>query len=319
MTRADPIEEVAAGWLVRQDSGEWTCQDQAELDAWLDAAAGNAVAYYRLEQSWRTADRLAALRVPAPAEPMPRPVPQLWFGLAIAASLVLAGFVGLFVAGLGPFQAGEVHATRIGGRATVPFADGSRVELNTDTALRADISGDRRIVWLDRGEAYFDVARDPARPFQVLAGDRRITVLGTKFSVRRIGDGVQVNVVEGRVRVEPLGGADDEATFRILTRGQTALAAGPDSLRTAAAPEEVAASLSWRQGMILCDQDSLADAAAEFNRYNGKRLVIADADAAAMTISGRFEATNVDAFARLLNRAYGLSVRDDGARLTITR
>ena len=132
-----------------------------------------------------------------------RPLLSRWRPAAMAAGLALAVGLGSLVA---TQQLGgrRVYATELGGHATVPLADGSKIELNTDTKLRAALAEEQRTVWLDRGEAYFEVSKDPNRPFVVMAGDRKVTVLGTKFSVRRDGDRVSVAVAEGKVRVDPV-------------------------------------------------------------------------------------------------------------------
>jgi transmembrane sensor len=198
----------------------------------------------------------------------------------------------------------------------VPLADGSRVELNTSTRLRAKVSHDRRIVWLDRGEAYFEVAHDASRPFVVYAGARRITVLGTKFLVRREGEGVEVAVVEGRVRVDPI--RQQRARPAVLTRGDLALAKGEATLLAPPSIQKVETELSWREGMLVFDRSTLADAVTEFNRYNRRKLVVEGDAAANVRIGGSFEAQNIDAFARLLQQAFGLSVKDDGEEIVIS-
>lgn len=333
---ASRIEEEAARWLLRQEEPGWTAADQAALDAWLAAAPEHQVAYYRLEYGWRQADRLAALGRPAltALQPVPAAPParsgRSWRHLALAASLVAATALGTLVAVNG-YGGAKTYATEVGGQETVPLPDGSKLELNTDTRLRASVGETQRVVWLDRGEAFFDVAHDPARPFTVYAGARKVVVLGTKFAVRRDGGRIQVAVLEGRVRVEPLetfpAGTKMLATAdspgppkpqpAVVTRGTLLVAEGASTIIAAQAPQKVESALGWRQGMLLFDQRSLAEAAAEFNRYNRKKIVVANPEAAAMQISGSFEAENVDAFARLLKSAYGLAMRDEEERVTI--
>src|SRR6202000_3390292 len=99
---------------------------------------------------------------------------------------------------------GNDYATEVGRLQTVRLADGSRMELNTHTRVHAEVTDKTRMITLDSGEAYFDVVHDARRPFVVYAGNRRITDLGTKFSVYRNGDDVQVTVREGRVKVDVL-------------------------------------------------------------------------------------------------------------------
>jgi transmembrane sensor len=325
MSEALRIEERAADWLARQDGGPWTEADQAALEAWLEEATANRVAWLRLKAAWNRAERLAALNAPpAPqvqdsAGPFDRAPRRSLVSRRLAASLagllIMAGGIGL---ALGLHPAGpKAYETEVGGRETVPLADGSRVELNTATRLRARVSHDRRTVWLDRGEAYFEVAHDRAHPFVVYAGSRKVTVLGTRFSVRRDGEQVEVTVAEGRVRVDPLT-PSPAAKPEVLTRGEIALARPDATVVADKGAQEVANALSWRQGVIVFDQSTLADAAHEFNRYNSRKLVIADAAVGQRRIGGSFATDNVAGFARVLQQIFGLKVEDKGDQIVIS-
>src|SRR5690606_85904 len=134
------------------------------------------------------------------------------------------------------------YETQVGGRESVPLPDGSRVELNTDSKLRAAMTGEKREVWLERGEAYFEVKHDRMRPFVVWAGDRRITVLGTKFSVRRAGARVRVAVAVGRVQVDPVR-PSEHARPQIVTPDSIVVAQGASTLVAAASPVQVSNAL----------------------------------------------------------------------------
>ena len=317
---ARDIEAIAARWLVRREDPGLTDAQAAELDAWPDASPAHRVAFWRLEHGWDQVDRLAALRAPDGSERpkraarMRRSAWPLGVAASVAACLVAGALVWMVADPLGH----RTYQTDLGVRETVPLADGSRVELNTQTRLRTAVTTRSREVWLDDGEAYFDVAHDARRPFVVHAGAKTVTVLGTKFSVRRLGDQVMVAVVEGRVRVSDTA-EPGPASPPVLTRGETAIAAGPSMIIASRSVDQVNSELSWRQGMLSFDQSTLADAAGEFNRYNHTKLVVADSEAAAIRIGGSFEAGNVDAFARLLQQAYGLKVQRDGDRVTISR
>jgi transmembrane sensor len=142
-------------------------------------------------------------------------------------------------------------------------------------------------------------------------------VLGTKFSVRRDGDRVSVSVLEGRVRVEQVGGAQPGRSATV-TGGDVVVAEGPSTLVAANAGERVQRDLAWRQGMLSFDQATLAEAAAEFNRYNQRQLVIDDPETAAIRIGGTFQASNIDAFVRLLREAYGLRIEVHGGQTRIS-
>ncbi|MET4685267.1 FecR family protein [Brevundimonas faecalis] len=323
MTSYDEIEQAAALWLTRQADG-LSHEDQAQLAAWLDAAVENRTAFWRLEYSWEKAGRLSALRSPetladtvSETQETPRPASRIrkrfrWeMGLA-------AGLAALMLAtALTFWPRAATYSTETGERRLVALSDGSRIELNTETRLRAAMSEDGRQAWLDQGEAYFEVAHDAFRPFTVHMGDRTVTVLGTRFSIRRDGDKVRVVVAEGRVR---LSGPETASAPRavILVRGDVATGDGRSVLQSRTSPEKVQDQLAWRRGLLVFDQVTLTDAVAEFNRYNETQLVVVDARTADIRIGGSFEATNVEAFVRLLRSAYGLEIARDGETVKLS-
>ena len=310
---AAEIEARAAPWLLRREEPGWTDADQAELDAWLEVSATHQAAFWRLEHGWRRADRLAARG--ASPEPMRRRWAPGRRVAAIAASVVALVGGAAFWATYEPSR--ETYTTRIGGHEVVPLPDGTRVELNTDTRLRSEITPERRTVWLDKGEAYFDVAHDAAHPFVIYAGERKVTVLGTKFSVRRTGDQVQVTVVDGKVRVDALQ-APRPTPPVVLTPGQIAIAKDAALLVTPKTVEAAAAELSWRQGMLVFDHYTVARAAEEFNRYNRRKIVVTSSEAGAIPIGGTFEVENIDGFVELLEQGYGLKIEKSGDEVKIT-
>ncbi len=320
MTRAVDIEQDAARWVMRREAPEWTAADQRALDQWLAASFAHKAAYWRLDHGWRQANRIAALGIARPTAP---PVAfwkrRGWISAAMAAAVV-AAFVG-GAADLGApsdptATATQRFSTAVGHRRLVPLTDGSKVELNTASSVRTLVTKRSREVWLDRGEAYFEIAHLNGRPFVVHAGSRTVTVLGTKFAVRRDGDKVTVSVVEGRVRVDDAV-QPDAVPAAIITAGDVAVARGPSTLLAAKSEERVISTLAWRGGMLDFDRTSLADAVGEFNRYNTKKIVIGDAETATIRIGGTFQASNVDAFVRLLHDAYGIHVEPSADGVTI--
>ena len=322
MTNAARTEDAAARWLLRQAEEEWDDADQAELDAWLEESAEHKVAYWRIEMGWEQAGRMAALRTPAPPpEAANDSAPwRAWWPAAATAMFALAAVpVAVVMTRHDNVELRRTYATEIGGHESVPLADGTRLELNTKTQVRARLAEKEREVWLDRGEAYFEVAHDADRPFIVHAGPKTITVLGTKFSVRRDGDQVEVAVVEGRVRVEdavkpPMA----IKPLPILTRGDIVRAQGGSTMLSPRSTDAVDADLAWRDGMLSFDQVTLTAAASEFNRYNRKKLIVTG-EAGQMRISGSFQAENVGVFARLLERTYGLKFEDSGESVKISQ
>ena len=324
------IEKEAAGWLARKDAG-WSTADEAALESWLAESTAHRVAFLRLNAAWGRADRLAALGSPSSqvaavvedgAEQAHAPSNWgKWPRFAVAAALTalaIGSLIGVSVF-TGQGVARSTYQTEVGGREFIPLADGSRVELNTDTRLRTSVSKAHRMVWLDRGEAYFEIAHDTSRPFVVVAGLRRVTVLGTKFSVRRDGDDVQVKVIEGRVAVDSLVDADHPAPTSVgaVRGGQVMIVKEESALVMARSVATLHDELSWRQGLLVMDQWTLAQAASEFNRYNRTKMTIAPS-VADMRLGGSFEAANVEAFARLLHEGFGLKVQLNNDQIVVS-
>jgi transmembrane sensor len=319
MTARD-IEQRAAAWIVRRDQSDWMSADDAELRDWLAQDTAHKAAFWRLDHGWRAADRLVALHHDAlPVSAPTQPTRWRYAAMAMAVCLVFALALAVML-DFGRDRLGVLtplrFATAVGAQRDVTLADGSRIKLNTDSALVAQVDRTSRDVQLERGEVFFDIAHDAKHPFVIHAGDRRITVLGTRFSVRRDGATVRVAVVEGRVRVDDAGSAAGAAA--IVTAGNVAVAHGASLLVVDRSAKVVDDSLSWRRGRLTFDQTMLRDAVTEFNRYNRQQIRIADDRAGRMRIGGSFEATNSAAFARLLHAAFGLDVRADGDIIIIS-
>jgi transmembrane sensor len=188
------------------------------------------------------------------------------------------------------------------------LADGSRITLNTDSLIRVALTDAERHVELGQGEAFFEISKDAARPFVVRAGSKRVVAVGTKFSVRREGNEVQVVVTEGKVRVEnhklSHGYRPDGSDDVFLTPGSIARADDSGVLVQRKTLSEAEQRLTWRTGLLMFRDQTLGDAAAEFNRYNLRKIVVREPSIAALKIEGNFRATNVEAFVRLLESAF---------------
>ncbi|MFC4594585.1 FecR family protein [Sphingobium tyrosinilyticum] len=322
MTHHSSLEQAAALFLARSQQPDWSDADQRELDLWLEQSMAHMAAFWRLQDGGVRVDRhlTAALARHEPDGGFPdelrrrfqiaitRPVTTL-----LRPTLLMAGFMAMSIAGYLAFTAPEArpeytrHMTKFGQIGKLALADGSQVELNTDSDVRIANARTERMLWLDRGEAYFEVAKDEGRPFVVHAGSRRVTVLGTKFAVRREGNDITVSVLEGRVRVTT--GTKPDGGSAMLTAGEIAATNGQSMLVTAGRLAQIRKSLSWRFSMLAFDNISLREAAAQFNRYNIRQLVIEGSEAQNLRISGSFRMGNVEGFASLLEHAYGLDVR----------
>jgi transmembrane sensor len=308
------IETRASHWLERRDRDDWCATDQAALDAWLEQDPAHELAYWRLDAAWGRTDRLAALRNVKPETNAPRA--RLPLAAKIAAALIVTAALGGTYIGFSPRASDRTFSTALGKRETVSFADGSQIELNTNTVLRTRMTTAQRTIWLEKGEAFFHVRHDAAHPFVVIAGDHRVTDLGTEFSVRRTSGELKIAVLEGRVR---LGSDETPDQQRVLTSGQVAAATGNSIVVTRRPLQSLANEMSWRRGVLVFDETALGEAAAELNRYNREQLVISDPSIARLVIAGTLPTDDTEGFARLAQTVLGLHVEHRGSNILISR
>lgn len=313
------IREQAAQWLARRMLGPWSEVDQAELDLWLDGSLAHEIAFLRMEAGWGRTERLMALREPG----TPR-APQIvqsksYAGKARFAAVIF--LIGALSAGgtfLLPGSKTQTYSTPVGGHKVITLTDGSQIELNTDTVIRTEFRASRRQVSLLKGEAYFQVQHDAARPFVVLAADHRVTDLGTKFLVRNEAGRVQVSLIEGKAELQSANEGIQQHSV-ILTPGDVAVASA-NSLNVSRIPsKELHDELGWRRGVVVFSHITLAHAATEFNRYNATKIVIADAEAGDHVIGATLPAHDVDAFADVAREIFGLHIRKRENEIVISR
>lgn len=294
---SDPAE-AAAFWYARLHAGE-DAETRRGFARWRLASADNRRAWDRVERAGADVDALAghpalAAHLAAARRGTPPPVRagRGFAGYALAASVLLALLGGaVFVAAPRLLQppaqqaapAGTRYATAIGERRTIALPDGTRVLLDTDSALFVpDHWGAQRNLTLLHGQALFDVAKDKAHPFIVTSRGRSVQALGTRFVVRDEADRFSVALLEGKVRVD-LARAD--APPRILVPGDTLnLDGGTLTLRHDHAETEAA----WSNGHISFDARPLADIVTEMNRYSRQKIVLTDGSLGQKTFSGTF-------------------------------
>ena len=225
---------------------------------------------------------------------------------AIAASLALAS-----VPVYQSLTAVESYATAVGGFQSLPLADGSRVDLNTNSRLGVVYRKSVRRLDLERGEAFFKVAKNADRPFVVHAGAWRVTAIGTAFTVKLRGGDIDVVVTEGRVRLDsPATGATPTRPV-FASAGQAATATGASAVVRPLDAAAMDMALSWRDGLLIFEGRPLGEVAAEFNRYNHVQLVV-DPSATGVIVDGSFRATNVEGFLRLLRQGFDVNSVQDG-------
>lgn len=297
----DAIAAEAALWLVRTAEGDAAGRRSLGLERWLSEHPGHRAAFADAKALWRdlgaTAERS---RFPAAATARPRmsrSTPRYGWVAAVAACL-------LMVVGLNSWFAARMSGieTGVGEQRTIRLADATKVMLNTDTRIEVEYDAKRRLVVLDRGEALFDVAHDPAKPFLVKVGDDYVRAVGTSFTVRRDARGLEVTLLEGSVIVGKdattgRSGVRLRAGERLRTGG-----GGPPSIDHPVIDDVTA----WRRGELVFDATPIGHAISEMNRYSDRPITLRGADMSGTKLSGVFETGDSEAFADTVAMIYGL-------------
>lgn len=313
---SDMTENDAAAWAVRRERMGDDPAFQAELDAWLAEDSRRPGDFLKAEATLSFLNRGRALSGSAdePDGEADARAPAIFSRRKLliggGAGALAASVAGLFLFG----SAGENYLTGFGEVREVALEDGSTASINTDTELQVAMTDSVRHLRLARGEAWFEVRKDAARPFEVEAGDVRVRALGTAFSVRRKGSEVEILVTHGTVESWVAGYERERVKASAGTRVVAAAGRPPQVI---AAPQDVDNTLAWRRGEIMLDGMPLGDAAAEFNRYNARKIVIADPAFARERMVGQFRMREPAAFAKAVRDALGARVVDSGATLRI--
>lgn len=310
---ARQVREEAAEWAIKKaDHPEWGEADQSNLDHWLAESASNAVAFLRVENSWERMDRLKALRQSR------QPRKKVWPLLKIATAISAVAAVGAVLLQAQSESHIATYKTAVGGHEVLKLADGSRIELNTSTKIRTSQNGSTRIVWLDEGEAYFQVTHNASRPFVVYVAGHRLTDIGTRFLVKSAAKRVQVTLIDGEVRFESSAAGIHEHSA-LMTAGDVVVATA-DSMSVSRQPMPILErQLGWRRGMLVFKHTTLKDAVEQFNRYNAHKITVTDPRVASLTIDGTFGTTNTHHFAEAVQAVFGLQIHSDGTTTLISR
>lgn len=271
------IDDTAINWVALHAKGPLPDADQKAFEAWYDADFRHQGAYLRAQGLWESlertrvpaewigGDRPLGMRLPLFGAPAPDRR-RLLIGGGLLAAAAVAGTAFL----LGRPQSLK---TAHGELCKVPLPDRTLANLNTDSHVEVELTATARHVRLLKGEAWFDVAKDPQKPFIVAVDDIRVQAVGTAFSVRRFASGVEVIVTEGTVEA---WSEADTAARRRLTAGEGAFVEAATHAISIAANPNIENRLAWRDGNIVLQDDTLADAVAEFNRYNTQKIAVSD-------------------------------------------
>ena len=313
LDNADAIDHAASEWVARIDRGLEEDETIA-LERWLGTDKRCRGALARAQAVWRNLDRAQVFRIAEEARRAPPMVKsrRLTVGAYSAALLAVIACVGLWVS-----HTRNHLSTTVGEIRQVPLNDGSRVTLNTGSRIDVEYEAQVRIVRLESGEALFEVAKDPKRPFVVQAGNMRVRAVGTAFLVRRRSDDdVDVTVTTGTVDVwyetrRPESAVRLKAGTATSLTGQTI--APPQDLT----PLQIERATDWKSGVVDLGGRTLGEAAAEINRYNRRPVVITDARLAAQTLVGNVSTADPVAFAEAAAAMFDARVRNEGDRIIL--
>jgi transmembrane sensor len=238
--------------------------------------------------------------------------PRIWRSAAAAAALAVLAAIGL-ASWYGAHQSTS-YRTEVGQIRSVPLQDGSHVTLDTGSRIEVAVKADERRIDLIGGDAYFEVAKDPARPFVVSVEGARVVAVGTQFYVERDDNGLIVLVTEGKIRLERPAESPQEVSAgseaRLDARG----------LRVSHPTDmEVEETLGWRNGYLLFRDTTLVEAVAKFNRYTHKKMLIEDPSIAGTRIGGHFRLDDVQGFLWLLKSGFPINVDERGDRIVLTK
>lgn len=334
------IEAEARSWLVQLDGARPSRRELREFRQWLNRSPSHRQAFQEAAQAWNDLDGLSRIldRLPATAAEEKSTLTD-WLSNLLQSGTAAAVLALLIVLGItvlarqhpaGHNNDGWLttgYVTAIGETRTVSLPDGSRISLNTDTRLNVAYTPSARIIHLARGEAWFEVAHNRDRPFIVYAARYAVEAVGTAFSVRIAEKNVDLTVTSGRIEIATLdktvppeaipdARAIRKTAFRVpLAEGQhmildNRLGVKKDDIELVqdVRPEQIEKSLSWRNGLLIFDNDRLEDVVAEINRYTPMKIIISEADLRDMRFGGYFRADDVNSILATLEEGFDIRV-----------
>lgn len=301
----------AATWFVRLQSEQCSEQDQQLFNAWLAKNPAHCAAYSKAEQLWGDFDTLKTLDVPAlNAARTTKPSKSR---LSTIASLLLATTA--LAAVYTEYSAEtQTYTTKHGEHQHIVLADNSQIDLNTDTQLQVKISLLQRQVVLLQGEALFTVAHEPLRTFTVQADTLRIRDIGTRFNVYSKPERISVAVLEGEVELDDGQNISHES----LSAGKQRVynkTTGLGQSETVTADTVTA----WLKGHLVFKHTPLNQVTTELERYHAVKFVFSNPELAQETLSGTFEANNLEPFLHGIESVLSIRTKQQGKTILLQK
>lgn len=318
MTRSP---RTAAAWFARLQSREVSAAERTQFQLWLEAEPGNQEAFRRSEKLWQLLGVVVrdgqaiefTRRTLSQSELTRSDRASIGRWSAVTAALVLAAVASSWAVEHVGVRGVE---TAVGEQQRIVLVDGSCVTLNTASRLRIDYRFGRRRILLEKGEALFDVAHDPSHPFVVQAGQSIVTALGTEFAVAKSVQGVEVSVLEGRVRAGSVRAREAIHPSVVLTAGQAGRLV-PGNREWIRGDADSGRIKAWQAARLQFQNETLEAVVTEFNRYSTTQLVLEDAQLAALPVSGVFRIGQTESLVRALVEVYPIKARRESTRILL--
>jgi len=345
----ETIEAIAAAWIALRDDS-MSIDDEEKYAIWLKADIRHAAAIKRLTLVYTALQDLRNYRPLAQRHPDSDLLLSLKPGTTIFSNtrvrLVLAAcIIAAFLSGYTYIKnkptSHTTYTTTVDGYQVVNLSDGSVIQLNSNSSIVVEYSKLERRITLDKGEASFLVAKNPARPLWVLANGIGIRAVGTAFDVRLTNSNVAVLVTEGKVAVSKLGrqtslfsGTTDNPKGELLDKNaplnRTLLIMDQRALFSVQSsqepnienlmPKTIHEALAWQSKKLIFVDTPLSEVVNQFNQNNTIQISLSDLSIANIPVGGSFRADNVDAFLRLLESSNNVLVdRKSGAQHIVLR
>jgi len=305
------LRAQAGVWLARLRSEDRTHADEAGFQDWLEEDPRHRAAFEAATLAWEAVGALHIQRAQQGQARRRALARRATRRMVIGGGAALAaGTVGVAVSSL--LAGWTSYATAVGEMRTIALSDGSRLILDTDSAVRTNMDRGRRSIELVRGRAHFAVAKDPMRPFVVSAGVREVVAVGTAFDVSRSREGSTVLLLEGRVVVQKRRGFNLQRLADMAAPGVRLTMY--DDGRIGEDRPDVARLTAWQTGRLIFDHDSLDYAVTEMNRYNHRQIVLGSDALKGLRFSGVYVSGDPHAFATSVAALFDLAVREEEAR-----
>ncbi|WP_321363323.1 FecR family protein [Pseudomonas extremaustralis] len=276
------VLDAAIAWQLSLDSGDGDLVAREAFSQWLASDEEHARAWRQLgllDQRVSVASGPARAALLQSREGIRRRVRKLGSGLAsIALVCGLALLAGERYVPIHYWLADQRTAT--GEQRTLTLADGTRINLNTHSAIDVRFDEQRRLIVLQEGEILVETGHNDARPFYVQTRDGSLRALGTRFIVKREADATRLSVLQSAVGAQPEALAQEQ----IFKAGEQVLMHSKGLGPLLAVPPGTDA---WTRGMLVVDNARLADVVAELGRYRSGYLGV-DKRVADLRITGSF-------------------------------